>query len=316
MFTDLSGLDENAPPDAGAEAGPGSDANGDTGFPDEDVTTIDTDAGGPDACIDADITTDPLHCGACFHDCLGGACTFGKCSPVTIVANLPPSGTVTVAKGKLYVGIPGTIRQYNLDGTSGLDVANVTSPGYMATDGTYLYFAEKADGTIRRWPLAGGGVDIVLASADPMGIAVGDGYVYFTHYHTDGGIERVQLDGGGRQPLFDYDHAEDVDFGNGELILGGDGVPNELAVVADAGFGAKRVLSSGGGPCSMVFIDGGIYYGEQGTLSIWQVAWNGTGTKSLFVPDAGKPVGVAASDNAVYWRANYGDAGAVLRIAR
>lgn len=41
-------------------------------------------AGGAGGCATSDLSTDPMHCGACFHDCLGGACKEGMCQPVAI----------------------------------------------------------------------------------------------------------------------------------------------------------------------------------------------------------------------------------------
>jgi len=41
-------------------------------------------AGGAAGCVGADLDSNPEHCGACFHDCMGGACKAGFCQPVEV----------------------------------------------------------------------------------------------------------------------------------------------------------------------------------------------------------------------------------------
>lgn len=58
----------------------------------------DASAGTPEPCPEeaptrcgeecVNLGTDPLHCGACFHDCLGGTCDRGQCGEVTLAKNL------------------------------------------------------------------------------------------------------------------------------------------------------------------------------------------------------------------------------------
>lgn len=319
LFTDLSGLQGTDPPDdkeAGREDGTTpTEAGGydggatltDAGDA-ADVSTI-------DACGDADITDDPEHCGACNHSCLGGSCTFGKCSPVPIITGLNAMAGLTIAGDKIYVGIPGGIRRYELDGTQGIDVVSTPNAVYLTANATHLYFVENNESKVKRWPLAGGIVEDVVLNANATGIALSATHVYFTHYETDGGVERVPIGGGARETVFaQYGYPEDVDFANGELIVGGDGV-NELVVFADAGFGAKRLLSAGGGPCGMAAAGSYVYFGEQQTGQVYRVPFAG-GSKELLANgnDVRTPVGMAATDAAVYWR-NY-DGGVIMRLAR
>ena len=46
-------------------------------------------------CTDVDFTTDVTNCGACGHDCLGGACEAGVCGPFQAVA--PPKNVGAIA---------------------------------------------------------------------------------------------------------------------------------------------------------------------------------------------------------------------------
>jgi hypothetical protein len=286
LFTDLSGFEGTTPPDAGSTddrgAGGGADTStqgNDAGPGGEDATTEDVvDAGGPDACADANIASDPAHCGACNRTCMGGSCTFGKCAAVSIVTGLPAMTGLVVANGKIYVSVSTGIRRYDLDSTGGIDVASSPNAKYLAADATYLYFADGDDGKVKRWPLNGGGVEDMVVSSGGTGIAVSSSHVYFTHYQADGGVERVLLDGGGREVVFEqYNRPEDVDFASGELVVGGDGV-NELAVFADAG--PERSACS---PWAAVPADGSLrrddYFGEQQTGKIFRVPQSGGGSK-------------------------------------
>jgi hypothetical protein len=58
-----------APGDASRDGGGGSDAS--------DATP---------SCPDASFQSDPRHCGACGHDCLGGTCNEGRCAPTALAS--------------------------------------------------------------------------------------------------------------------------------------------------------------------------------------------------------------------------------------
>jgi hypothetical protein len=96
--------------DGGTQPDAGTDAS-------NDITSVDvaSDAldGGADVAADApadvvtcdaQITGDPHNCGRCGHDCLGGACYQGVCSPVTIADNHYNSGAIVVDGTTLYWG--------------------------------------------------------------------------------------------------------------------------------------------------------------------------------------------------------------------
>jgi len=111
-------------------------------------------------------TTDPFNCGVCGHDCLGGACTGGKCQPVILVNE-------------------------------------VGSPAAIAVDATHVYWTNNASGDVRRVPIAGGATEIVFDG--PPGMILGEGLVrsgsdlYFTidDGNADGGVFRCPAGGCG-----------------------------------------------------------------------------------------------------------------------
>jgi len=315
LFTDLSSFNDAPAPDASADGATSPDAPDAPGAND---TGIDTGLeAGIDACADADISIDPSNCGACNRSCLGGSCAFGKCGAVEIVGNLPLGAGIAIAKGALYVSLPGTIRRYDLDGKNGIDVASSTAPGYLTADDNYLYWIDVSEKKVKRWSLVNGGgaEDLVPITGplSPSGIAVSPDHVYWTLYTTDGGVERALLDGGSYETVFGpYNHPEDIEFANGALIVGGDGV-NELAVFEDAGFGPKRVLSMGNAPETMVYDDGFVYWAEQATGKIMRIPFAGGGKEEL-ASGGHIPTGIALTTTAVYWR-NWTDGG-IMRVAR
>jgi hypothetical protein len=75
----------------GDEATPAEDAG-----PSPEASTVDAAPPPPDACVSANVASDPNNCGACGHSCLGGDCAAGVCLP-TIVATSVGEGVYDVA---------------------------------------------------------------------------------------------------------------------------------------------------------------------------------------------------------------------------
>jgi hypothetical protein len=101
LFTSLDGFTSSgAAPDAGADANafsqdaPSSEDGGQSTNAALDAATS----------CDADIKSDPKHCGACGHDCLGGACASGACTAFVVVtaAGTEANQSLALRDGKLY----------------------------------------------------------------------------------------------------------------------------------------------------------------------------------------------------------------------
>src|SRR5262245_36022291 len=58
-------------------------------------------AGGAGPCS-GDLTTDPMNCGACGHDCQGGACKNSACQIVTLAANEDNPVGVAIDADEVY----------------------------------------------------------------------------------------------------------------------------------------------------------------------------------------------------------------------
>ncbi len=106
---------------------------------------------------EADLSS-PAQCGACGHDCLGGACNAGACSPVQIAT---------------------------WQGGPAMDVAAVDDAAYFTTRGKM----ENGDdapggGAVRGWVPAAGArlLTVVGGEPDPYGIALAKTSVFFTNH--------------------------------------------------------------------------------------------------------------------------------------
>ncbi len=167
-----------------------------------DGGTLSNDGGSsaPDAHVDgstciADLTLDPRSCGACGHDCLGGACLLGQCQPFQIAQNLHGPFWLTLDATTVYwteLGDPTTnsVRQCRKDGSGLITLA--TAPGTfggIVVDGKNAYWSHQTQGPIQisveRTPLAPAAPSVtevtnLLGAFYAGGVAVDATTVYFT----------------------------------------------------------------------------------------------------------------------------------------
>lgn len=92
--TAVLGIDDatsSRPSDQGGAANDGGAAAADPGA-----------AGAADASACVDTKSDPHHCGACGHDCRGGACQDGACQPVLVASGITQPNALRIADGAVY----------------------------------------------------------------------------------------------------------------------------------------------------------------------------------------------------------------------
>jgi hypothetical protein len=148
-----SGADASpdASADSGADASPDASAQGDAGDS-GDGSDLDSGLCEPSqsfcngSCVDEQ--TDGKNCGACEHDCLGGACSSGACQPVTLFA--PPDGGQEAVAGlavdanNVYFTLPlsGFVMKCSVDGCLRPSVvaAGQGSPGTIRVASSDLYW--------------------------------------------------------------------------------------------------------------------------------------------------------------------------------
>ncbi len=141
------------------------------------------------SCID--LGADPKNCGACGHDCLGGACTAGACQPTTLVSGQAAVSRIVPTASKLFWSRGKTNSQTSGIFTADLDGQNAAplygTLGYcgaLAASATHVYFA--CDGQLLRCAQGSCGSGpanlATQASVSDMAFDATNDRLYFTVY--------------------------------------------------------------------------------------------------------------------------------------
>jgi virginiamycin B lyase len=212
--------------------------------------------------------------------------------------------------------VPGTIGRANVDGT-GADQSFITTgvkaPAGVASDGTYVYWANSGTNSIGRAFANGAEPNpkFITGALVPEGVAVDANHIYWAN--GDGTIGRANLDGTNVQQHF-------INTGAGDLNL--EGVASDGAHLYWANQGANTIglynINSGGkfpnlitGAKAPVGVavdndpptDQHVYWVNSATDTIGRANLDGSGVKQSFV-DVGvdtNPRWVAVDDPDVYW---------------
>ncbi len=146
---------------------------------------------------EVDTQTDPTSCGACGHDCQGGACQAGACQPVVLATGQTSSAFIAADANRIYwtnflYGNQGTVLSVpKVGGSITVLASGQALPRAIALDASYVYWANAGsesstvnDGAIMRVPLTGGTVETVAGGqADPALITLTADKVYWANYY-------------------------------------------------------------------------------------------------------------------------------------
>ncbi len=178
--------DENAANGKGTgdDAGGGGDDGPGTG--DDGGGTPDT---GP-PCDTSKLDTDPANCGACGHDCVGGACNAGVCQPVAIVTTNAPryvkvDATNIYFTDALLEGVSVMSKSTGAVKSVCSTPAGATGADELVIDATnaYFTFTTESDGAsvggIAQCPLAGGAGSVMVANQSYPSSLVLDGTTFY-----------------------------------------------------------------------------------------------------------------------------------------
>lgn len=151
----LGGCPATCPaPTTGAGTGTGVCANGACGI--ACASVYPTLCSASSSCVDT--TSDGKNCGACGHDCLGGACTSGQCQPVLLAQYTGNLTTIFVGAQDVYATTDlGYIGRANKDGS---DLKPFAMPGFVFSGFQGTSIVEDGDRAFFVWY---GGMGIQLA---------------------------------------------------------------------------------------------------------------------------------------------------------
>jgi hypothetical protein len=216
------------------DAGPGSGAGGGSSS---------SGQGGDGGCA-ADLRSDPANCGACGHDCLGGACVGGACGPTEI-------GSTGNYATRLAVG-GGALAWKDLNGVVNMK-ESVPSPSLslMGNAVAIALIGGVGYATVRETSLAGAhrftpgqsGSDLLASLNDAAGGSDGEAFYVLANEFGGGGSGLFRVEGGAVVPI-----ASGNIFGNWNYA--------PLAVtttsVVWAGDAIRRIAKDGSGGVELV----------------------------------------------------------------
>lgn len=270
-------------------------------------TTTDAGDGGTDAGYS--MATDPKNCGACGHDCRGGACSAGVCQPVALVLGFgaPPASSlgwshpqrIAVDGENVYVTRLDTIVSIPVLGNKLTTVVSTPSaPQALTLDATHLYFtiANSARRALKTPTDAGSMQLFSVGQTLGAGVAVDDTNVYWA---ASGAISFAPLAAKSGTPLataqnspfalaLDDTNVYFTDFGGGRVgAAAGDGA---VMSVPKAGGTATALSTSRPGPYDIAVNAHGVFWIEVG-------ATDADGAVMKTSPAGGDPVTLASSQN-------------------
>jgi hypothetical protein len=205
---DLTLVDGDAGPGTFPDGGPMKD--GTVGSEDSGGTKGEDSGDGAqpsgDASCGADLQTDPANCGACGHDCIGGACLAGQCQAWTLVPGVFGSAEIALDATNIYWSgySNGQILRAAKDGTgvTVLVTESGTQPIGTTIDDTNVYWVDGENpGSVQSIPKSGGdGGATYLTPANletPLSVAVDSQNIYWAEYYGNAIGRANKLDGGG-----------------------------------------------------------------------------------------------------------------------
>ncbi len=153
------------------------------------------------------LASDPKNCGACGHDCLGGACKASVCQPVVLATG--QTSPMAIALNSTYVfwvnfTTPGGIMRCAKSGCPNgpTQLATASNPRTVAADETNVYWGAQ-DQSISQCPVGGcinnAPTPVVTNQGSPIySIAIDATNIYWMRYtgSTSGCIRKCTNDGG------------------------------------------------------------------------------------------------------------------------
>jgi len=226
---------------------------------------------------EAELASDGSNCGQCGYDCGGAACSDAVCGVITVAMGLPQCWSVAVDDTHAYVTVvDGADNLYRVPKSGGIPTSVVPGAepgeGEVVVEDTYLYWANRTVGQVRRVNKAGGTPSVLGASPVPKHLALDAGEIYWTDFgvsDADGALYRAP-----KQP-----------GGSTTLVASGFRTPAGLALVGLDVF----VVGRDDGSLTRVAKDGGVIDivdpGDPGWFQGWSVLRDGNEVLWASAPD-------------------------------
>ena len=258
-FTDIGDIEQGTAGAAGVSGGAGSGAGGAGG---SGGVGGGAGSGGAAGCA-ADLETDPAHCGACDHSCLGNACSGGVCDPIVLTTGQDRGYAIAVDGAAIYwTSEHGTLNKLDVGGGTSATLANGTAYTDLRQDAQSLFWTAIGDGSVHRIDKSGTNASALASQGlmQPSDLFVDDGGVFFSDTEAEQ-IWFVQKDGTGLQLL-------------------ASAAPRPRGIAADATHvyftgadGAVRRAPRGGGAAELVSSAPSGFYGRGLVLDADHVYW-------------------------------------------
>jgi hypothetical protein len=258
-----------------------------------------------------EVDSDPLNCGACGHDCFGGACEAGRCQPVVLATDELGVWAIAVDETHVYRGYSSeepAIKRARIDGgdKETLSTTKHASTFMMLVDATHLYWTYRSDThRVMRMPKAGGAETVLADGAYPTGIAVDVEYVYWANYFL-GEVRKVPLAGGTASTISDNEPgAAYITTGGGRVIWTNEHWEDHVGKVRAWSASGTQTLASKQGRPHFVTTDGVYAY--------WTAPTDGTVMRALLEGGAGAETlasgeegagGIMRDGELLYWQAD------------
>ena len=268
----------------------------------------DASGDGPTTCV-ADLQTDKANCGRCGHDCLGGACTKGKCEAVTLTVATEPLGITVVGDTVFFTEyFDDAVWKVKTDGTGAAAHTNgVLGHAWGITDdGANLYVAARgpSDGGVYKCPIADCKDAALKKLTDESSIDIQHraGVLYFTGFNVQD-VFKIGVDGSGKASMTSSSSPFHVAVDDAHVYFTNN--TNSLLRIPIGGGAQEPVGPQGGSRAGGVFVDGTRVYWSDPFDS--KAAPLRSKAKSLAggVVDYANPdyntVGIVADATWVYW---------------
>jgi hypothetical protein len=276
--------------------------------------------GGSAGCTDT--MSDGHNCGACGHDCLGGACELGVCQPVPIASNQGPLFLVYVDASYVYWGGDG--------GPIGRAPKNGTGAAVPLTGGFYAYEWAVAGGRIY-WANDWQGLDVESCGLpDCAGGAAPAGVGSFGYYalasdptgtrifwsavtSTTTVVQGMTVTSGAKTPALASGRSVFGMAADDNYLYFGAGDTHTVEKVAVAGGQPSVMLAVTPGSPGAVAVCGAHLYWVDGQGVYSTPLPNGTGSAGLSPFGTGPAIfGLACDDTGVYWANHVSNSGTVV----